>query len=193
MLPRHTMRAGALIAVMLVASACTPAPERPASTAEASPVTAGSGVGSTAGAVHFTDYAINTDGPSSSVVLTGVVGDYGTAETVKPRGSVAPEHTSQLQLRLARGSFRMDTATLESRLIAAFRSFPVNPRTCSGSVTVRAAVPIVAGSGTGAYARLRGTFDLTAVVDEVDKPPCDGTGAFIEQTIIIAGTGSVED
>ena len=192
-LARHITRAGAFIAVMLVASACTPTPERPASTAGASPVAAVSSVDATAGTVHFTDYAINTDGPSSSVVLTGAVGDYGTVEAVKPDGSVDSGHTSQLRLRLARGGFRMDIATLGARLAAAFRSFPVNSRTCSGSVTVRAAVPIVAGSGTGAYARLHGTFELTAVVDEVDRPPCDGTGAFIEQTIIIAGTGAVED
>jgi hypothetical protein len=150
-------------------------------------------VHSTAAAVHFTDYAINTDGPSSSVILTGAVGDYGTAESVGPDGSIDSRHTSQLRLSLKRGSFRMDISTLGARLVAAYRSFPADPHTCSGSVSVRAAVPVVAGSGTGAYARLRGTFDLTAVVDEVDKPPCDGTGAFLEQTIIITGTGTVSD
>jgi hypothetical protein len=52
-------------------------------------------------------------------------------------------------------------------------------------------VPVVSGSGTGQYAHLSGTFDLTATVDEVDDPPCDGTGAFIQQTIMVAGSGSV--
>jgi hypothetical protein len=52
-------------------------------------------------------------------------------------------------------------------------------------------VPVVSGSGTGAYAHVSGVFQLTVTVDEVDAPPCDGTGAFIEQTIIITGTGTI--
>ncbi len=37
-----------------------------------------------------------------------------------------------------------------------------------------------------------GSFDLTMTLDEVDKlPTCDGTGAFVAQTIVIAGAGIV--
>jgi hypothetical protein len=50
---------------------------------------------------------------------------------------------------------------------------------------------VVAGSGTGTYNHLSGAFDLTVTVDEVDASPCDGTGAFIEQTIIMTGPGTV--
>lgn len=56
-------------------------------------------------------------------------------------------------------------------------------------------VPVVAGSGTGAYQGLGGAFTLTAALDEVDKvgaaQPCNGTGAFLSQAIIVTGPGSV--
>jgi hypothetical protein len=123
------------------------------------------------------------------VILTGVVGDFGTGEAIRPDGSADPEHTGLLQLTLKYGTFRLDIGALDAQLVSAYRSFPADPRTCSGSVTVHAPAPIVAG--TGAYGRLRGSFDLTATVDEVDAPPCDGTGAFLAQTIIISGTGAV--
>ncbi|MEV6852069.1 hypothetical protein, partial [Actinoplanes sp. NPDC051411] len=145
----------------------------------------------TGSAVHLVDYEINSDGPASSAILTGAIGDFGTGETVKSDGSPDPEHTGQLKLTLKQGTFRVDIAALDARLVAAYRNFPADPRTCSGSVTVHAAAPVVTGAGTGAYKGLRGTFELTAVVDEVDAPPCDGTGAFIAQTIIISGSGAV--
>lgn len=188
---RTLASASAAIIVTLLLAACTASsPPHPVAAAATTAVP-GTAVGPTAGAVHLVDYAINTDGPASSVILTGAVGDFGTGETVKPDGSADPDHTGLLKLTLKHGTFRLDVGTLDAHLVSAYRAFPADPRTCSGSVTVHAPVPIVAGAGTGAYARLRGTFDLTATADEVDAPPCDGTGAFIAQTIIVSGTGTV--
>jgi hypothetical protein len=55
------------------------------------------------GNVHLTDYAINTDGPDSTVIITGAIGDYGAGHAVKPDGSVDSEHTGQLKLTLQHG------------------------------------------------------------------------------------------
>jgi hypothetical protein len=144
-----------------------------------------------AGTVHLTDYATNTDGPDSTVILTGAIGDFGTAKAVKPDGSIDPEHTGQLELTLRHGGLRLDAAALDARLVTAYQHFPADPHTCSGSVTISGTVPVVSDSGTGAYAHVGGRFELTVTVDEVDDPPCDGTGAFIEQTIIITGSGTI--
>jgi hypothetical protein len=187
---RTLASASAAVVVTLLLAACTSS-SPPHPVAAATTTVAGATAGLTAGTVHFVDYAINTDGPASSAILTGAVGDFGTGERVKPDGSADPDHTGLLKLTLKHGTFRLDIGTLDAHLVSAYRAFPADPHTCSGSVTVHAPVPIVADSGTGAYAHLRGTFDLAATVDEVDTPPCDGTGAFIAQTIIISGTGAV--
>jgi hypothetical protein len=180
-----TARMTAITGMVLAVGACTSAP-RPAAAPPAAVTAAATGR-----AVHLVDYEINSDGPGSSAILTGAIGDFGTGETVKPDGSPDPDHTGQLQFTLKHGTFRLDIAALDARLVTAYRNFPADPRTCSGSVTVRAPAPVVTGAGTGAYKGLRGSFDLAAVVDEVDAPPCDGTGAFIAQTIIITGSGTV--
>jgi hypothetical protein len=188
---RTVARVGTALAVVLALAACTSSsashPAAAAPTASTLARTADLATGN----VHLTDYAINTDGPSSSAILTGAIGDYGTGETVKPDGSPDSEHTGDLRLTLKKGGFRLDTAALDARLVTAYRTFPADPHTCSGSVTVSGTAPVVSGSGTGAYAHVHGTFDLAVTVDEVDAPPCDGTGAFVEQTIITTGTGTV--
>lgn len=75
------------------------------------------------------------------------------------------------------------------------RDFPSDTATCSGSVNVTQQVAVVAGSGTGAYKGIGGSFTLTATLDEVDKAgaaqPCNGGGAFLSQAIVVTGPGSV--
>jgi len=64
--------------------------------------------------------------------------------------------------------------------------------TCSGNVTVTDAAPIVEGSGTGAYKRISGVFDLTVTIDEVDtKPNCDASAQFRAEAIVITGSGTI--
>jgi hypothetical protein len=153
-------------------------------------------VGSTAAAknaaasstVHLTDYSDN-DGAKSKVILTGAIGDYGEATSVSTNGAV---HRSELDLSLAGGSFRISIADLDKKIVSAFSHFPSNSSTCSGSVIVRGAAPIVAGSGTGSYRGISGTFDLTVTIDEVvAKSKCDASAAFLSQAVVISGSGSV--
>jgi hypothetical protein len=62
-------------------------------------------------------------------------------------------------------------------------------------MTASAPVPIVAGSGTGAYRGISGTFQLTMTAGEVDVPTtnnrCDITGALLGQVIVTEGTATV--
>lgn len=141
--------------------------------------------------VNLTDYADN-DGPRSTVILTGAIGDFGQATSVHPDGTVDPDHTSRLALALRAGSFQLGIADLEKRFVKAMSHFPPDTTTCSGTVTVSAAAPIVAGSGTGAYAGIRGEFHLTLTLAEVDaKARCGASSAFLKQSIVTAGAGTV--
>jgi hypothetical protein len=137
------------------------------------------------------DYADN-DGPTSTVVLTGAVGDAGKAQSVGPDGTVDADHRSQLNLMLAHGSFRLNIADLDMKIVGAFGHFPTDPETCSGSVTVTAAVPIVAGSGTDAYRGITGTFTLNVTIAE-DFPPahCDVTAPPLAEVIVMSGAGKI--
>ena len=137
-------------------------------------------------------YSINSDGPYFRAIVTGVVGDYGPAVTVLPDGKVDPEHSSDMELNLHLGSFRLNIAAIAKDVTSAYRHWPVNKATCSGSITFRAKAPVVAGSGTGAYEGITGSYTTTVTVDEVDvKPVCNGTSPFISQVILFNGTGTV--
>ena len=147
------------------------------------------------GAVHLTAYT-NNDGPTETVIVTGAVGDYGQAVSVYPNGTVDPDHDSQLSLQLSHGTFRLDIAALDKAFVAAVqRDFPGNTTTCSADVQVTGRVPVVAGSGTGAYKGVGGAFTLTITLDEVDKfsatQPCTASSAFLDQAIVITGPGTV--
>lgn len=144
------------------------------------------------GEAHIMVYSINSDGPFFRVILTGAVGDYGPAVTVYPDGRVDPRHTSDVELKLTHGSFRLRIASIDRKIVSAFGHFPANPRTCSGTVTVAGTAPVVADSGTGWYRGISGSFRMTVTIDEVDvKPVCNGTSKFLWQVILLAGAGTV--
>jgi hypothetical protein len=159
--------------------------------AHTSPSTAASPAGPQAsrasGPVQITGYS-NNDGPESTVILTGAIGDVGVAVRTYANGKIERNY-NQLDLTVTHGSFRLSIAGLENDLVSAFRSFPSNTSTCSGMVTVTGMTPIVAGSGTGAYKGISGTFKTTITIHEVDSwPKCTG---FLAEEIFTAGSGTV--
>jgi hypothetical protein len=144
------------------------------------------------GAVRFTAYT-NDDLPGATVVLTGVIGDFGSAVSVLPNGTIDPEHTSEFNLALTKGSFRILIGPLHAKLVQAFTHFKPNRKTCSGHVAATGAAPVVAGSGTGAYKGISGSFKLTITVNEVDgQSSChNGASVLLAQALFITGSGTV--
>jgi hypothetical protein len=142
---------------------------------------------------HITFWSVNSDGPDFRAILTGAVGDDGAGVTVHPDGSVDPDHTSELELNLSHGSFRLSIAQLDSRFGHEVARWPYDRATCSIHGTVTGAVPIVAGTGTGAYSGIAGSFTLTLSLDEdyIPGPACNETTAFRAQLLLAEGTGSV--
>ena len=142
------------------------------------------------GEVHLTIWSVDSDGPDLQAILSGAIGDYGPAVTVLPNGKVDPEHTSQIELKLRHGTFRLYIAGIASKFRAQTAHEPLYPATCSDYFDVSATVPVVTGYGTGAYRGMRGSFSLTLTDYEDEKtPPCGPP--FVAQILALSGSGIV--
>jgi hypothetical protein len=143
------------------------------------------------GIVRITGYSDN-DGPTSRIVMTGVIGDFGKAVRTASQGS---SEYNELELRLTRGTFALNIASIERDLATAISGhFPTDAATCSGEVVVSSGASIDSGSGTGAYKGLSGTFMLTITINEVETPPhcpTTDTSPFLAQTVFFSGSGTV--
>jgi hypothetical protein len=181
-----TALAGALT---LAACAATTASSTAASSGTA---TADAGhPASVAGLTHVIAYSINTDNPVLTSVVSGAIGDYGPAEEVSPGSTGVSAHGSELELKLTRGTFRLNIADIDTKFVEGTSHEPVFPRTCSTYVSVSDAVPIVPGSGTGTYQGIAGTFAMTLTLNEVHNSPCTTSVSILRQVIVLSGTGKI--
>ena len=182
------MLAIAAVAGALVAGGCVSAAAKPSAAATASPRAAAA----PGGTANLMIYAVNTDGAYWHAIVSGVIGDHGPAVSIYPDGQVDPAHNSELVLRLTHGSFRLSIAALIKAFVKAAAHEPIYPKTCTDFISVTGTTPIVAGSGTGAYHRIRGSFPVTLTLNEVEATPCQPSpGAFRAQLITVAGSGTI--
>ena len=180
-----TALAGALTLVGCMAAATS-------STAATSGTKANSGKpASPPGLTHVTAYSINTDNPILASVVSGAIGDYGPAEEVSPGSTGVSAHGGELELKLTRGTFRLNIADIDTKFVEGTSHEPVFPRTCSTYVSVSDAVPIVPGSGTGAYRGIAGTFAMTLTLNEVHDSPCTTSLSILRQVIVLSGAGKI--
>jgi hypothetical protein len=143
------------------------------------------------GDVNMTIWSIDSDGDNFQAILSGAIGDYGPAVTVLPDGKADPEHTSDLELELRHGTFRLDIGGIAGALRAQTGHEPTYHETCSDYFHgITATVPIVTGSGTGTYHGLRGSFSMSLTVNEDQKsPPC--ASSLARQILVVSGSGAV--
>jgi hypothetical protein len=182
------MLAMAVFAGALVTGGCVSAATKPPAATTAS----GRAAAATGGTANIMIYAVNTDGAYWHAIMSGVIGDYGPAVSIYPNGQVDPAHNSQMELRLTHGSFRLSIAALINAFVTAAAHEPIYPKTCSDLIRVTGTTPIVAGSGTGAYRGVRGSFPVTLTLNEVEARPCQPSpGAFRAQLITVAGSGTI--
>ena len=113
----------------------------------------------TNGTVHVFDYG-DGEGIGSTIVLTGAIGDSGSADSIGANGIPQP-NSLEVKISLVQGSFAISTAGLDKKINSAFNKVQPNARTCSAYIAATGSTPIVAGSGTGAYTGIRGGFTLT--------------------------------
>ena len=189
----HRNRVAAMLAIAvfagaLVAAGCVSAATKPATAAPAS----GRAAAATGGTANIMIYAVNTDGAYWHAIMSGVIGDYGPAVSIYPNGKVDPAYNSEMELRLTHGSFRLSIAALDKKFVKAAAHEPVYPKTCTDLISVTGTTPIVAGSGTGAYRGIRGSFPVTLTLNEVEARPCHSSpGAFRAQLITVTGSGTI--
>jgi hypothetical protein len=137
------------------------------------------------GRVHFTDYT-DSDSPTSSVILTGAIGDFGSGRLNQTSG--------YFDMHLAHGSLTLQFAGIDARFLAVLRGLHVNQSTCSAFAQVSGTAPIVSATGTGSYAHLTGAFSLTLTLDEVFHPgACSELSPFAAQKIVTSGWGRVQN
>ena len=143
------------------------------------------------GLTHVIAYSINTDNPVLTSVVSGAISDYGPAEEVSPGSTGVSAHGAELELKLTRGTFRLNIAGIDTKFSAGTSHEPIFPRTCSTYVSVHDAVPIVLGSGTGAYQGIAGTFAMTLTLNEVHHRPCATSLSILRQVIVLSGAGKI--
>lgn len=139
-------------------------------------------------------WMVNSDGAYFQALATGVIGDYGPAVTVLPDGTVDPEHSSQLELNLAKGSFRLSIIPIAHDLATALQHWSYNDDNCSVGIRFTASAPVVAGSGTGAYQGITGGFSVTVTLNEVhhkDPSGCAVTSRPLSELVVLDATGTV--
>jgi hypothetical protein len=145
-----------------------------------------------AGTANIMIYSVNSDRALFQAIVSGVIGDYGLTVSTHPDGSVGPSHTSVMELRLTQGSFALSAAALNEAFVKVASHEPIYPPTCTDLISVTGTTPIVAGSGTGAYRGIRGSFSVTLTLNEAEARPCQPSpGALRAQLITMAGSGTV--
>ena len=137
------------------------------------------GVGQPAGGViHVYESDSSLTLSVANIILTGAISDHG-----KDHEGVAGKHHTINKLVLSKGSFEVDVAKLNppTRL---------DTKSCTFSSSGTAMVPIVSGSGTGAYRGLTGTTKATLTL--IGVLPKTKTGACNEKAAPVAGFGWVK-
>ena len=104
--------------------------------------------------------------------------------------SRSPSGCSRSAIKLQHGTFHLYIDAIASKFRGRTAHEPLYPATCSDYVKVTATVPVVAGSGTGAYRGIHGNFSSTLTGYEDEKTqPCGG--GFLAQIIELTGSGTV--
>jgi hypothetical protein len=193
----HTRKSLAALGIAtglgLAIAGCSSASTAPhgATGSSGTPSSTSSTVSDSASATNILLYNINSDGPYYRALLTGAIADFGPAVAVYPNGKVDQEHNSEMELNLSRGTLRLNIAQLEKQFLAlAMQHYPTYPATCSVSDSLTVPVPIVAGSGTGAYRGISGTFTITVTAEEDLHRPCTSPTKQWE-VILLTGQGTI--
>lgn len=116
---------------------------------------------------------VGVGGPKATadpILLTGAIGDYGTATTIEKNGKVDP-NGNYVMVALRRGGFEVKATALDRAMKKATKRF--NPTTCSLFVTASGTATLYKGSGL--YKGIMGTAKLTETVAEVMARHPNGT------------------
>jgi hypothetical protein len=140
-------------------------------------------------------WASPSNGAVSKILITGVIGDYGTATTIDKSGKV-DENGDYVNVVLKHGGFEVNSVQL-NKLINAAPPMMANATTCS--VEFGGSGPVTLFNGTGMYAGIAGTIRITEKFAGVGpryasgpkKGQCNNNAQPISFWGSITGTGKV--
>jgi hypothetical protein len=128
---------------------------------------------------------------NGKVLFTGAIGDYGSSHSVTTDGKKLATAT------LKKGTIKLNLTAISKKANNATPT--IDAATCSGSITVSAATPII--SGTGLYAGIHGTVKITESFGFLGstyksgpkKGQCNmsNSGTTVAQMAIVYGSGTV--
>jgi hypothetical protein len=95
-------------------------------------------------------------GAVSKIVITGAIGDYGTATTITKSGKV-DSNGNYVRIKLKQGGFQVNSVALNKKTNNA-PPLMVNKTTCS--VEFGGSGPVTLFGGTGRYAGISGTLQI---------------------------------
>jgi hypothetical protein len=124
------------------------------------------------------------------IVVTGAVGDFGTAFRINLAGKI-DVNGNYVRMLLTKGKFRLNTQALNAKIRT---TVPVlNPVTCSSSDSVTAVVRVL--DGTGLYAGIGGTVKMTETEGSVYARLASGACVLnrlpISHAAALTGLGTV--
>ncbi len=102
-------------------------------------------------------WATPGNGPVGPIVITGAIGDYGTATTIDMNGK-ADNNGNYVKIALKHGGFEVNSVALNQKTNNAPPTM-VNNTTCS--VEFGGSGPVTLFNGTGMYAGIAGTVHIT--------------------------------
>jgi hypothetical protein len=134
---------------------------------------------------------------TGKIVIAGAIGDYGIGVSTDADGKRDP-NGDHAKVTLTKGTFVVDAVTLDVKQTKATPAF--DPATCSAVLSTTAPVTLL--DGTGLYAGISGTVDITAsgifvlprYTSGKHKGQCNGNanpapGALFE---VLHGKGTVQ-
>jgi hypothetical protein len=97
-----------------------------------------------------------SNSPTSPIVVTGAIGDYGKS-TSHTKAGKADSNGNYVTISLQKGSFQVNSVALNEKANKAQPT--LNSSTCSAYLSVSG--PVTVSAGTGAYQGISGTITIT--------------------------------
>jgi hypothetical protein len=138
--------------------------------------------------IHVYEADTNFAGNLGTVVLTGAITDHGT-------DCQACDPTNGFNVfELSKGSFEIDVSEVGNKL-GNVPVVPVDQTTCSSDGTVAGPIPIIPGSGTGAYQGITGTLNVHVsaayLLPRLANGECDTNATQYPGIMVVNGSGTV--
>lgn len=111
----------------------------------------------TTGTIEVWATPTTANGGAAKIVITGVIGDYGTATTINKNGT-PNANGNYVKIVLQHGGFEVNSVTL-NKIVNAAPPMMANATTCS--VVFGGSGPNTLFAGTGMYAGITGTIQIT--------------------------------